>query len=53
MELLVVEIHYLEIVLGRLRAASGGFGRLPSVTVEPGGFARYALEKSAEVNYKE
>ena len=29
------------------REASGGSGRLPGATVEPGCFARYALEKSA------
>ena len=32
-ELLSVEVHYLEIFLGRL----------PGATVEPGGFAKYAL----------
>ncbi len=37
-ELLVVEVHHLEIVIGRLPAAAR---RLPGATLEPGGFARY------------
>ena len=39
-ELLVAEVHHLEIVRGRLPG-----GLLPGATVEPGGFARYAFKK--------
>lgn len=44
MELLVVEVYDLEIVIGRLRAVSRGF---PGATVELGGFAIYAPQKTA------